>query len=116
MWFRLTQQWPNRARSVPSSVDGRSFGAAELFDAIYCRLFVHAYECLAQLAGDVEDFSAALVMVCTHPLAHPHNTLARTLAHTRTLTRARAHRRTHALAYTHMRAHAYAHEQAHAQK
>ena len=53
----------DRTAVVVDSADGRSSGAAELFDALYCRLFVHAYECLAQLAGDVEDFSAALVMV-----------------------------------------------------
>ena len=53
----------DRTAAVVNSADGRSSGAAELFDALYCRLFVHAYECLAQLAGDVEDFSAALVMV-----------------------------------------------------
>jgi hypothetical protein len=67
----------DRTAVVVNSADGRSSGAAELFDALYCRLFVHAYECLAQLAGDVEDFSAALVMVrpllCSRRCADLHS-------------------------------------------
>ena len=92
----------DRTAVVVNSADGRSSGAAELFDALYCRLFVHAYECLEQLAGDVEDFSAALVMVRPLNAVQPlrRSTLSRSVgeAHATRITAGRGlERRTFAM-------------------